>query len=86
LRPLIEIADGEYIVLRPAWVLDRFCGSQLYWQTFFDFGTEKTLPGEQFSLAMNYVFEASVGYLFRRATRRARTEIALITEAQMQQA
>jgi hypothetical protein len=85
-RPLIEIADDEYIVLRPAWVLDRFCGSQLYWQTFFDFGTEKTLPGEQFSLAMNYVFEASVGYLFRRVMRRARPAITLITEAEMQQA
>jgi hypothetical protein len=54
--------------------------------TFFDFGTEKTLPGEQFSLAMNYVFEASVGYLFRRATRCARSAITLITEAEMQQA
>jgi hypothetical protein len=84
-RPLIEIATGEYIVLRPAWVLDRFCGSQLYWQTFFEFGTEKTLPGEQFSQAMNYVFEDAVGYLFRRATRRAGA-ITLITEAQMQQA
>ncbi|HKP44689.1 hypothetical protein [Mycobacterium sp.] len=84
--PLIEIADGEYIVLRPAWVLDRFCGSQLYWQAFFEFGTEKTLPGEQFSLAMNYVFEAGVGYLFRRAMRRARPEIKLITEVEMQQA
>lgn len=84
--PLIEFADGEYIVLRPAWVLDRFCGSQLYWQTFFDFGTEKTLPGEQFSLAMNYVFEASVGYLFRRAARRAGPATTLITEGQMQQA
>ena len=84
--PLIEIADGEYIVLRPAWVLDRFCGSQLYWQAFFEFGTEKTQPGEQFSLAMNFVFEASVGYLFRRVMRRARPEITLITEAEMQQA
>ncbi|WP_136245297.1 hypothetical protein [Mycobacterium intracellulare] len=84
--PLIEIADGEYIVLRPAWVLDRFCGSQLYWQAFFEFGTERTHPGEQFSLAMNYVFEASVGYLFRRVMRRARPEITLITEAEMQQA
>ena len=85
-RPLIEITDGEYIVLRPAWVLDRFCGSQLYWQTFFAFGEEKTDQGEQFSLAMNYVFEASVGYLFRRAMRRARPRIKLITEAEMQQA
>ncbi len=52
-RPLIEIADDEYIVPRPAWVLDRLCGSQLYWQTFFDFGIQKTLPGEQLSLAMD---------------------------------
>lgn len=85
-RPLIEIADGQYIVLRPAWVLDRFCGSQLYWQTFFDLGTEKTRPGEQFSQAMNYVFEDTVGYLFRRATRRGRPQIALISEPEMQKA
>lgn len=37
-RPLIEVADGEYIVLRPAWVLDRFCRSMLYWQAIFEFG------------------------------------------------
>jgi len=84
--PLIEITDGDYIVLRPAWVLDRFCGSQLYWQAFFQFGLDKTLPGQQFSQAMNYVFEATVGYLFRKATRRARPKITLITEAEMQQA
>lgn len=76
-RPLIELANGAYIVLRPAWVLDRFCGTQLYWQTFFDFGEEKTLPGEQFSLAMNYVFESTVGYLFRRAMHRARPKSRL---------
>lgn len=85
-RPLIEVADGEYIVLRPAWALDRFCGSQLYWQTFAQFGFEKTPAGEQFSLAMNDVFESTVGYLFRRATRLARGAITLITEPQMQQA
>ena len=84
--PLIEIADGEYIALRPAWVLDRFCGSQLYWQAFFQFGLDKTLLGQQFSQAMNYVFEATVGYLFRRAMKRGRTQITLITEAEMQQA
>lgn len=85
-RPLLEIGTDEFIALRPAWVLDRFCGSQLYWQTFFDFGTEKDPRGEQFSQCMNYVFEATVGYLFRRVTRRARGAIILITEEQMQQA
>jgi hypothetical protein len=85
-RPLIEIADGEYIVLRPAWLLDRFSGSQLYWETFFAFGEDKTPTGEQFSQAMNYVFEATVGYLFRRVMRRGRSQITLITEAKMQQA
>jgi hypothetical protein len=39
--PLLEIDVDEFIVLRPAWDLDRFCGPQLYWQTFFDFGEEK---------------------------------------------
>jgi hypothetical protein len=85
-RPLLRIRDDTYIALRPTWVLNRFCGSQLYWQTFFDFGTEKDRRGEQFSQAMNYVFEDSVGYLFRRVTRRARPAIILITEEQMQQA
>ncbi|WP_327114063.1 hypothetical protein OHB12_33360 [Nocardia sp. NBC_01730] len=85
-RPLVRIGDNEYLALRPAWMLDRLCGSQLYWQTFFDFGTEQDPRGEQFSQAMNYVFESSVGYLFRRVTRRARSLITLITEEQMQQA
>lgn len=28
-RPLLLIGEDEYIALRPTWVLDRFCGSQL---------------------------------------------------------
>ncbi len=86
--PIVEFSDDEFLILRPSWVLDRFCGQQLYWDTFFSFGTEKDPRGEQFSLAMNYVFEATVGYLFRRATRRANKRapgsITLITEAEMQ--
>jgi hypothetical protein len=85
-RPLIRFDDDAYLVIRPAWVLDRFCGSQLYWQTFFDFGMEKDLRGEQFSQAMNYVFESSVGYLFRRVSKRAGSAITLITEKEMQRA
>lgn len=85
-RPLLQINADEFIALRPAWVLERFCGPQLYWQTFFDFGEEKDPRGAQFSQAMNYVFEEAVGYLFRRVTRRARPAITLITEKQMQQA
>ena len=85
-RPLIRFDDDAYLAIRPAWVLDRFCGSQLYWQTFFNFGTEKNPRGAQFSQAMNYVFEASVGYLFRRVSKRAGSAITLITEKEMQQA
>ena len=29
-RPLLRIHDDSYIALRPTWMLDRFCGSQLY--------------------------------------------------------
>lgn len=74
-RPLIEVTDGEYIVVRPAWVLDRFCGSQLYWQAFFEFGLDKTPEGLQFSQAMNYMFEAAVDYCSggRRNARTARS-------------
>lgn len=89
-RPIIELAAGEFLVLRPSWVLDRLGGQQLYWDTFFSFGTEKDPRGDQFSQAMNYVFEATVGYLFRRATRRANkrapASITLITESEMQEA
>ncbi|MBV8180428.1 MAG: hypothetical protein JO045_16820 [Mycobacterium sp.] len=85
-HPLLHLDADEYIALRPVWLLDRLCGSQLYWQTFFEFGTEKDLRGQQFSQAINYVFEDSVGYMFRRVARRARPAITLITESQMQQA
>jgi hypothetical protein len=85
--PLLETSPDEFIVLRPAWILDRFCGPQLYWETFAGLGLEKDERGEQFSQAMNYVFEDNVGYVFRRVTRRARPAIiTLITEEQMQQA
>jgi len=88
--PVLQLGDDEYLALRPTWVLDRFCGSQLYWHTFFELGTEEDPQGEQFSQAMNYVFENSVGYLFRRATRRTRSgtgpATTLITEEQMQEA
>ena len=88
--PILAMNDDEFIMLRPSWVLDRFCGPQLYWDTFFSFGTEKDPRGEQFSQGMNYGFEATVGYLFRRASRRANKRapgsIVLITEAEMQDA
>lgn len=83
-RPLIRFKDGGYLAIRPAWVLDRFCGSHLYWQAFFGFGEEKDRRGEQLSLAMNYVFEQSVGYIFRRIARRSGSSITLITEKEMQ--
>ena len=38
--PFLEIDPDEFIVLRPAWALDRFCG-RLYWETFADLGYEK---------------------------------------------
>jgi hypothetical protein len=84
--PIIEIAPDELIALRPPWVLDRFCGPQLYWETFAGLGFEKDERGEQFSQAMNYVFEANVGALFRSVTMRAWPSITLITETEMQQA
>lgn len=85
-RPLIRFGNDTYLTIRPTWMLDRFCGSQLYWHTFFAFGTEKDPRGSQFSQAMNYVFEESVGYLFRRCSKRAGSAITLITEKKMQQA
>lgn len=31
---MLQISDDEFISLRPLWVLERFCGPQLYWETF----------------------------------------------------
>jgi hypothetical protein len=83
--PLLEIGPDEFIVLRPAWVLDRFAVRNCTGETFASFGFEKDERGEQFSQAMNYVFEANVGYVFRRVTRRARPTIITLIK-QMQQA
>lgn len=61
-RPFLLRGDGSLLVLRYQWMIDRFFGGQLYWQTFFCLGTPE--PGslaESFSQAMNYAFERSVG-------------------------
>jgi hypothetical protein len=83
-RPLLQLGGDEFIVLRPAWIADRFCGPQLYWEEFSSFGEQEDPRAAQFSQGMNYVFERNVDYLFRRASRRAGGTISLITEEEMQ--
>jgi hypothetical protein len=85
-RPILQLGDDKFVVLRPAWVLDRFCGPQLYWEAFWNFGAEKDSCGEQFSQGMNYVFERNVDYSLRRVTKRAAGALTLINESQMQTA
>jgi hypothetical protein len=46
----------------------------------------QTIASSIGSQGMNYVFEATVRYLFRRVTRRARPAITLILKKEMQQA
>lgn len=56
--PFLRVDTDSVVRLRYQWGIDRFFGSQLYWQTFFMFGAPE--PGsvaESFSLAMNEAFE-----------------------------
>jgi hypothetical protein len=41
-RPILQLSDDEYLVLRPAWLLGRCCGPQLYWDTFFNLGMDRS--------------------------------------------
>jgi hypothetical protein len=85
--PLLEFGPRRVHPPVPGMGFDRFCGPQLYRETFAGFGFEKDERGEQFSQAMNYVFEANVGSVFQRVVNRAKPNaITLITEEQMQQA
>ena len=85
-HPILQISGSEFITLRLIWSLERFCGPQLYWEAFFKFGMETDPRGEQFSQCMNYVFESSVDYLFRRVSKRSANSTTLIKEPEMQTA
>ncbi|MBB1033927.1 hypothetical protein G6031_05935 [Dietzia sp. CQ4] len=83
--PVLKLNDEKYIILRPHWVADRLCGTQLYWQAFSGFGGPEEARAQQLSGAMNYVFERNVDYLLRRVHKRAPQSFTLIKEKQMQE-
>lgn len=84
--PILQLSDESYLILRPSWAAERFCGQQLYWQAFADFGGPRKAAAKQLSGAMDLVFERNVDYVLRRVHKKAPHSFDLINERQMQQA
>ncbi|WP_156527997.1 hypothetical protein [Gordonia sp. 852002-50395_SCH5434458] len=84
-RPFLR-QDGDTIfALRYQWVVDRFFGAQLYWQTFFAFGpAEPRSTAEAFSLAMNDAFERVAGEILKRIASYSSKITRLVSESEMQ--
>lgn len=84
-RPFILRADGSLLVLRYQWMIDRFFGGQLYWQTFFSFGPpDSGSIAESFSQAMNYAFERAVGDVLDQLASRSSKITRVVREEEMQ--
>ncbi|OZC95426.1 hypothetical protein CH275_26985 [Rhodococcus sp. 06-235-1A] len=86
-HPFVLMSDGSALLLRYQWALDRFFGSQLYWQTFSSLGRPD--PGsaaESFSLAMNDVFEEAVAEVLTRIVDQSPAMTRLIRENELQSA
>ncbi|TFI40889.1 hypothetical protein E4P29_22115 [Rhodococcus sp. 1R11] len=84
-RPFLLRGDDTLFGLRYQWVIDRFFGSQLYWQTFFLLGAAR--PGsvaEAFSQAINYAFERVTGDILERIASYSSKITSLVTETEMQ--
>jgi hypothetical protein len=84
-RPFLQQGADTLLVLRYQWVIDRFFGSQLYWQTFFAFGapTPRSVA-EAFSQAMNYAFERVANDILTRIAAHSSKITRLVTETEMQ--
>ncbi|MFL1598313.1 hypothetical protein [Gordonia amicalis] len=85
-RPFLRDDDDTVFALRYQWIVDRFFGSQLYWQTFFSFGPAK--PGsaaEAFSLAMNYAFERVAGDILGRIASYSSKISRVVYESEMRE-
>lgn len=84
-RPFLLPEPDTLLGLRYQWVIDRFFGSQLYWQTFFSFGAvEPGSTAEAFSQAINYAFERVAGDILERITSHSSKITRLVTETEMQ--
>lgn len=84
-RPFLLHDTDTLFVLRYQWVIDRFFGSQLYWQTFFAFGSAISRSvAEAFSQGMNYAFERIAGDTLTRIAAHSSKITRLVTETEMQ--
>lgn len=86
-RPFLRVDADTVVLLRYQWGIDRFFGSQLYWQTFFMLGEPE--PGsvaESFSLAMNDVFEETAAESLLGIVTASRSMTRLVRETEMQAA
>lgn len=86
-RPFLRVDADTVVLLRYQWGIDRFFGSQLYWQTFFMLGAlEPGSVAESFSLAMNDVFEEAAAEALAGIVSASRSMTRLIRETEMQDA
>ncbi|MCU1699419.1 MAG: hypothetical protein JWR34_5482 [Mycobacterium sp.] len=84
-RPFLLRNDGSLFVLRYQWMIDRFFGGQLYWQTFFSLGVpDSGSIAESFSQAMNYAFERVVGDALDQVASRSSKITQVVREEEMQ--
>ncbi|MEU7767905.1 hypothetical protein AB0B25_22665 [Nocardia sp. NPDC049190] len=84
-RPFLARENGHLSALRYQWIIDRFFGAQLYWQTFFGFGRPTAgSTAESFSQAMNYAFERTVGDTLEQIASRSQKITRVVTESEMQ--
>jgi hypothetical protein len=84
-RPFLLQEDGSLLVLRYQWMIDRFFGGQLYWQTFFPLGPpDSGSVAEAFSQAMNYAFERVAGDALDHIASRSSKISRVVREDEMQ--
>ncbi len=84
-RPFLRRGKETVFALRYQWIVDRFFGAQLYWQTFFSFGpvAPRSLS-ETFSQAMNYAFERRAGDILEKIASYSSKISRLVSETEMQ--
>ncbi|QYA99689.1 hypothetical protein I1A62_00225 (plasmid) [Rhodococcus sp. USK10] len=83
--PFVISDNGNVLLLRYQWAIDRFFGSQLYWQTFFHLGpADAGSIAEAFSLAMNDMFERAAADVLEGIIAASPSMSRLIREPEMQ--
>jgi hypothetical protein len=46
--PFLAVDDNTFVILRHQWALDRLCGGQLYFEAWFNLGTQSWALADRF--------------------------------------